>query len=77
MKNVLAGIGVVGAFGAMAAVVIGLLLVSPFVFMICWNYVAPVFWKGAPDLTFIQSLAVVVAARIALKPNARIVNKTE
>jgi hypothetical protein len=47
------------------------------VFMICWNYVSPAFWKGAPELSFWQSLAVVLLARIAIKPSVTVNKKNE
>lgn len=76
MRKLADAIGAVGAVVALLAATVALLLVSPFVFMVCWNYVAPVIWKAAPDLTFLQSLAVVIAARILFKPNVT-VKKTE
>jgi Sec-independent protein secretion pathway component TatC len=47
------------------ALVVGIILaIPPYLFMLCFNFVAPVFYANAPQLTFIQSLAAVVLARI-------------
>jgi hypothetical protein len=50
-------------------VCIVLFCVAPLLFMFCWNYVAPLFWGTAPQLDFIQALAIVVMARIIFGGN--------
>ena len=36
----------------------------PYVFMLLWNWIAPIFWSSAPILTFWQSVGVVVLLNI-------------
>lgn len=33
---------------------------TPYVFMLLWNWIVPIFWSGAPILTFWQSFGVVI-----------------
>ena len=33
---------------------------TPFVFMLLWNWIVPIFWCDAPILTFWQSFGIVV-----------------
>lgn len=51
---------IVGVLACLAFV----LSVVPFVVMITFNAVAPVFWKSAPHLTFIQSWCVVTLVSV-------------
>lgn len=43
-----------GVFGVILfiALVCAILAVGPWLFMLAWNFVAPVFWPAAPVLTF-------------------------
>ena len=45
-----------------AALVIIILCMAftPYVFMLLWNWLVPIFWSGAPILTFWQSFGVVI-----------------
>ena len=33
---------------------------TPYVFMLLWNWLAPIFWSCAPILTFWQSFGIVI-----------------
>lgn len=33
---------------------------TPFVFMLLWNWLVPIFWSNAPILTFWQSFGIVI-----------------
>jgi len=46
-----------------------LLCVAPLLFMVCFNFVVPLFWAAAPSLTFLHSIALVVAVRILIGQN--------
>lgn len=37
---------------------------TPFVFMLLWNWLVPIFWSNAPILTFWQSFGIVVLLSI-------------
>lgn len=50
----------VGVGAGMLALIVGLLLLGPLAFMFAWNFAAPVFWVGAPHITFFNALCVVV-----------------
>lgn len=50
-------------------VVVALVCIAPFLFMYCFNLVAPLFWSAAPSLTFIQSLALLIGVRLLLGRN--------
>lgn len=46
--------------------VAALVCIAPFLFMFCFNFVAPLFWSAAPSLTFLQSLALIIGVRLLL-----------
>jgi hypothetical protein len=81
MKKILETVGIlggtVGVISALLAVTLGVILIGPILFMICWNYVASMFWSGAPDLNFLQALAVVILARMVFKSSVTVTNKKE
>lgn len=37
---------------------------TPYVFMLLWNWLVPIFWSNAPILTFWQSFGIVVLLSI-------------
>lgn len=50
-------------------VVAALVCIAPFLFMFCFNFVAPLFWSATPSLTFLQSLALIIGVRLLLGQN--------
>ena len=39
--------------------IISMFMLSSWVFMVLWNYIAPLFWVDAPILSYLQSCCVV------------------
>jgi hypothetical protein len=56
--------GIVGAGVGVLALIVGLLILSPLFLMIAWNHAAPVFWTGAPNISFWTALWSIIALRI-------------
>lgn len=62
------------AFYTIAGAIGGFLLV-PVIFMFTWNFVAPLYWLGAPDLNYFQALGTHVLLNIigySFKPVAKV-----
>ena len=43
-----------------AIIVITAYFLECYVFMILWNWLAPLFWSAAPELTFLQCIGIIV-----------------
>lgn len=69
MEKIITGILVI-LFGGLVAVATAaaLSLLFGWLFQFLWNYVAQVYWPGAPQLTFLQAVATVTLLVILRGP---------
>ena len=40
--------------------IVAVFFVEIYVLMILWNWIAPLFWSAAPELTFLQCIGIIV-----------------
>ena len=43
-----------------AILVIAAFFLEGYVFMLLWNWIAPLFWSSAPELTFWQCIGIII-----------------
>jgi hypothetical protein len=64
MRSFFAGLTAFGMILVIIAIIIGLFMVCPYVFMLLWNWLVPLFWAAAPILTFWQSVGIIILLAI-------------
>ena len=48
-------------FGCLISIlIIAAFFLESYVLMILWNWLAPLFWSAAPELTFLQCIGIIV-----------------
>ncbi len=46
------------------AIILFVIVLEPYLFMLLWNWIVPIFWVSAPILTYWQSLGLIILLNI-------------
>ena len=46
------------------AIILFVIVLEPYLFMLLWNWIVPIFWVSAPILTYWQSLGLIILLNV-------------
>lgn len=46
------------------AIILFIIVLEPYLFMLLWNWIVPIFWVSAPILTYWQSLGLIILLNV-------------